>query len=449
MSSFSSFNLSKTMVSALQKQGYVSPSKVQERVIPKILAGTSMVCQSETGTGKTHAYLIPIIEKLDLSLNRLQAIIVTPSRELAKQVYDFAIPFQSHFQKLKVKLITSDRDRTRSSIGLSIAPHIIIGTPGRLKDILSDEYGLNLRGVRFLVLDEADMLAEMGYYEDIDALYAKLPEKLQAMAFSATLNQGLRDTLGKYIQSSFLYQGEREKTPEGVHHHLLDVKHVGTLEALSRFLKIRSPYLALIFASKKEDVKKAYEFLKGQAGDEVILFSGDLDVRERKQAIRQIKANKCRYICCSDLLSRGIDIDDVSDVISLDLPGDLSYYFHRAGRTARFGKSGDSWVFYNDDTAKKAKTLLEQGVKVDFLTLKANEIVIDPVGLAPKRKLTAKKPFAEEERLEVKKAKALARSSQVKPRHKKKTQQAVEKVKRKYRRKAITKSIRKHMGQGK
>ena len=432
------------MISALEKQGYKNPSKVQERVIPKVLSGSSLVCQSETGTGKTHAYLVPIIERIDLTLNRLQAIIITPSRELAKQVYDFAIPFQSHYQKLKIKLITSDKDRTRSSDGLSIAPHIVIGTPGRLKDILSDEYGLNLRGVRFLVLDEADMLAEMGYYEDIDAIYEKLPEKLQAMAFSATLNQGLRDTLSKYIKSDFLYQGEREKTPEGVHHHLIDVKHVGIEESLLRFLKIRNPYLALIFASKKEDVKKAYDYLKANGMDDVLYFSGDLDARERKQAIRLIKSNKYRYICCSDLLSRGIDIDDVSDVISLDLPGDLSYYFHRAGRTARFGKSGDSWVFYNADYVKKAKTLLEQGVKFDYFILKASSIVEDPVGLAPKKKLTAKKAFSEEERIEVKKAKALTRSKTVKPGHKKKTKQAVEKVKRKYRKKAIKDSIRKH-----
>lgn len=430
------------MVASLNAQGYTSPSQVQSRVIPKVLSGSSIVCQSETGTGKTHSYLIPIIERIDLDLPRLQAIIIAPSRELAQQTFAFAKAFQNHFQKLKVRLFTSSEDKTQNTEGLSIAPHIVIGTPGRLRDILSDEYGLNLRGVRFLVMDEADMLAEMGYFEDIDAIYEKLPEKMQTMAFSATLNQGLRDKLSKYIKSDFLYQGVKEKTPEGVHHHLIDVKHVGKEEALRRFLEIKRPYLALVFASKKEDAKKAYDALK-EWGYEPVYFSGDLDARERKQAIRMIKSNRYQIVCCSDLLARGIDIDDVSDIISLDLPNDLSYYFHRAGRTARFGKSGDSWVFYNADSAPKAKTLLDQGVKFDFLTLKKDSIEEDPVGLAPKKKFTAKKPFGEEEQREVKIAKAMTRTKKVEPGYKKKRKEAVEKVKRKYRRKAIKDAIRK------
>ncbi len=430
------------MIASLNAQGYLSASDVQSRVIPKVLSGSSIVCQSETGTGKTHSYLIPIIERIDLDLPRLQAIIIAPSRELAQQTFAFAKAFQNHFQKLKVRLFTSSEDKTQNTEGLSIAPHIVIGTPGRLRDILSEEYGLNLRGVRFLVLDEADMLAEMGYFEDIDEIYAKLPEKMQTMAFSATLNQGLKDKLGKYIKSDFLYQGAKEKTPEGVRHHLVDVKHIGSEEALRRFLEIKRPYLALVFASKKEDVKKAYETLKSW-GYQAIYFSGDLDARERKQAIRLIKSNKYQIVCCSDLLARGIDIDDVSDIVSLDLPSDLSYYFHRAGRTARFGKSGDSWVFYNADSAHKAKTLLDQGVKFDFLTLKKDSIEADPVGLAPKKKLTAKKAFSEEELKEVKIAKAKSRTKKVEPGYKKKRKMAVEKVKRKYRRKAIKDAIRK------
>ncbi len=430
------------MIASLSSQGYVDASPVQSRVIPKVLSGSSLVCQSETGTGKTHSYLVPIIDSIDLNLPRLQAIIIAPSRELAQQTFAFAKAFQNHFQKLKVRLFTSSEEKTQNTEGLSIPPHIVIGTPGRLRDILSDDYGLNLRGVRFLVLDEADMLAEMGYFEDIDQIYEKLPEKLQTMAFSATLNQGLKDKLGKYIKSDFLYEGVKEKTPEGVHHHLVDVKHIGKEEALHRFLEIRRPYLALVFASKKEDVKKAYDALK-EWGYETIYFSGDLDARERKQAIRLIKSNRYQVVCCSDLLARGIDIDDVSDIISLDLPTDLSYYFHRAGRTARFGKSGDSWVFYNADSAAKAKTLLDQGVNFDFLTLKRDSIAEDTVGLLPKKKFTAKKPFSDEERREVKIAKAKTRTKKVEPGYKKKQKQAVEKVKNKYRRKAIKEKIKK------
>ena len=176
------------MVEALKKQNYISPSPVQLRIIPKALQGKSLLCQSETGSGKTHSYLVPIIDRIDTSLPRLQAIIITPSRELSRQVYEFAKPFQNYFQKLKIKLITSEEDRTSSSQGLSIAPHIVIGTPGRLKDILSDSYELNLRNVKTLVLDEADMLMELGYFDSIDALYSMLGENVQTMVFSATID---------------------------------------------------------------------------------------------------------------------------------------------------------------------------------------------------------------------------------------------------------------------
>lgn len=443
MSTFASFSLDKTLVHALEKLGYKNPSPVQERVIPKALKRQSLVCQSQTGSGKTHSYLIPILDTIDMHLPKTQAIIVCPSRELARQVYEFATPFQRFFPTLKVRLFTSEAQKTQNTEGLTIPPHIVIGTPGRLADMLTKSYELDLHQVKTLVLDEADMLLEQGYFDDIDALYSLLPEKTQTMVFSATLHQGLKDRLSKYIGANFVYEGEKSKTSTQVTHHLVDIKHIGALNALDRFLNIRKPYLAMVFASKKEDVKKAYNHLK-EIGYEPTMFSGELDQRERKQAMRKIRSNKSSLIVCSDLLSRGMDIEDVTDVISLDLPTDLSYYYHRAGRTGRFDKSGDSWVFYNSDSTKLPLELISQGVVFDFLILKEAGLVADPVGLLPKKKFSKKKPFTEEESTEVKIAKARTRSDKVKPGYKKKTQEAVEKVKRKYRRKAIKEAVKKH-----
>ena len=443
MSTFASFNINEKLVNALSKLGYTHPSPVQERVIPKALKRQSLVCQSVTGSGKTHAYLIPILENLDMHLPKTQAIIVCPSRELARQVYEFTLPFTKYFQTLKVRLFTSETEKSQNSQGLSVPPHIVIGTPGRLADLLTKSYELDLHQVKTLVLDEADMLLEQGYFDGIDALYALLGEKTQTMVFSATLHQGLKDRLSSYIGANFVYEGEKEKTSASVTHHLIDIKHKGTLEALDRFLAIRRPYLAMVFASKKEDVKKAYEHLREQ-NQEVIMFSGDLDQRQRKQALKKIRSNKSALIVCSDLLSRGMDIEDVTDVISLDLPTDLSYYYHRAGRTGRFNKSGDSWVFYNSDSTKLPLELISQGLVFEFLTLRESGLVEDPVGLLPKKKFSKKKAFSEEESTEVKIAKARTRTDKVKPGYKKKRQEAVEKVKRKYRRKAIKEAVRKH-----
>ena len=441
MSSFASFNLSKPLVNALAKLGYVTPSPVQARVIPKALTGKSLVCQSETGSGKTHAYLVPILETIDMNLPRVQAIILCPSRELARQVYEFAFEFTKYFPKLKVRLFTSEAEKTQNTQGLTIPPHIIVATPGRAKDVLHETYSLDLHGVRSCVLDEADMLMELGYFEDIDALYEDLPENVQTMVFSATLNQGLKQKLEHYVDARFLYEGEDFKTATTVAHHFVDVKHIGKFEALTRFLKIRQPYLALIFASKKEDVNAAYAHLKEQ-GYEAVCFSGDLDARERKKALRLIKSNKFPLVVCSDLLSRGIDIEDVSDVISLDLPSDLSYYYHRAGRSGRFGKTGDSWVFYNADEATRAKALLAQGTEFDYFALKADSLVPTDGSFLVKKKIQFRHEMSDDEKRDVSIAKAKTSSDKVKPGYKAKQKKAVEKVRGKYRRKAIKEKVR-------
>lgn len=438
--SFSGFNLSDKLVSALRKMGYVEPSPVQSAVIPKALRGVSLLAQSETGSGKTHAYLVPLIQKTDMELNRPQSIIIAPTRELCRQIYDFARAFVPYFPHFRVRLYTPETEVAQNEEGQSVPPQMIIGTPGRLKDLLVDKSLFGLQNVRSVVLDEADMLLDLGYFDDIEALFALLKNP-QTMVFSATLKQNLRDELSKFVRSDFEFESDHIQTASKVRHHLVDVKHVGTISALVSFLKIRHPYLCLVFASKKETVKEVYDGLKSNNFD-ALYFSGNLDDRSRRKALRDIKSNRYSLIVCSDLLARGMDIPDVSDVVSVDLPLDLEFYYHRAGRTGRFGKEGDSWVFYNADTTERPEILFQSGVKFDFYVLKGDKLELDPVGLAPKRKLSQKKELPEQERKEIKIAKALSREKTVKPMYKKKTQFAIDKVKKKYRRKAIQKSVR-------
>lgn len=431
------------MVSALNALGYKEPSKVQSTVIPKALRGVSLLAQSETGSGKTHAYLVPIIEKTDTNLNRLQTIIVAPTRELARQTYEFARQFQRFYQTLRVRLYTSEADVTQNEEGVSVPPQIVIGTPGRLKDLLVDKHILTLQNVKTVVLDEADMLLDLGFFADIENIFALLKDP-QTMVFSATLKQNLRDELAKFVRSDFEFENEKTETSSTVRHHLIDIKHQGTVNALVSFLNIRKPYLCIVFASTVKMVNEVAKGLKNN-GINAIYFSGSLDDRSRKKAIREIRSNKYSVIVASDLLSRGIDIPDVTDVISVDLPSDLDFYHHRAGRSGRFGKEGDSWVFYNADSVKEAKRIMDEGVIFDFYVLRKDELKLDPVGLLPKTKLSKKKEFPEEEKKEISIAKALARPKHIEPMYKKKKQFAIEKVKRKYRKKAIQKSIRKEL----
>lgn len=444
MASFKAFNLDSTMINALAKLGYTKASSVQTAVIPKALQGKSLLAQSATGSGKTHAYLIPLLAKLDMNLGRLQDIVICPTRELARQTYEFAREFTRFYPKFKVRLFTSESDVSQNEEGLLIAPHMVIGTPGRLKDILVDKDLLTLKGVKSVVLDEADMLLDLGYFDDIIALFNCLNNP-QTLVFSATLKQNLRDELNRFVSSDFAFENEKINTASGVRHHLVDIKHQSENEALLSFLKIRRPYLAIVFASTKEKVASLSRYLKSN-GLDPITFSGDLDDRGRKKALRAIRENRSSIIVSSDLLSRGMDISDVTDVISVDLPNDLEFYHHRAGRTGRFGKEGDSWVFYDDDSTKRPLALIEEGVKFDFFILKNGEIKADPVGLLPKTKLKKKKAFENEEELkEIKIVKAQHSGKTVKPGYKKKQKMAIEKVKRKYRRKAIQKSVRREL----
>lgn len=432
------------MVKALNSQGYYTPSPVQKSSIPKALRGESMMVRSETGSGKTHAFLIPIIEKLDFNLPRPQALIIAPSRELARQIYEFARGFLNYFPKLRVRLFSSESDVTDNQEGQKVPPQVIVGTPGRMKDLLVDKEMFTLRNVKTLVLDEADMLLDSGYFDDIEEIYGRLSSP-QVLVYSATFKNNLKDELRRFMPSD-AFLSESQETSSSVLHHFVDIKHVGINEALIKFLKIKRPYLAMVFASKKETVSSLYSHLKSN-GIKCVMFSGDLDERERKRALRTIKEGEVPVIVASDLLSRGMDIPDVTDVISVDLPNNLEFYYHRSGRTGRFGKSGDSYVFYNSDTLSRAKTLYEEKrVAFDFLSLRNEELKIDPVGFKEKGQNKKKKPLPEEELSEIRIAKAKSRAKHVEPMHKKKQQFAIEKVKKKYKRKAIQKSVRKAIG---
>jgi len=441
--SFKSFNLSDNMTNALNKLGYHEPSPVQKAVIPKALRGTSLLAQSETGSGKTHSFLIPLIEKLDMNLNRPQALIISPTRELARQTYEFAFAFTRFFPKLKVRLYTSEADVTDNLEGMSVPPQLIIGTPGRLEDLLITKHIFYLGNMKRVVLDEADMLLDMGFFDSIEKIFANLEEP-QTMVFSATLKQNLKDELLKFVRSDFEFENDKVMTSSGVKHHLIDIKHVGENPALLSFLNIRKPYLCLIFASTVEKVNSINRFLK-ENGIQTVYFTGSLDDRSRKKAIREIRSNKYSVIVGSDILARGIDIPDISDVISIDLPNDLEFYHHRAGRTGRFGKSGDSWVFYNADTVDGPLALQKEGVKFDYFSLRGDELKPETLGPTEKRKLTHKKDLPEDEMKDIKIAKALSRTKGVEPGYKKKKKLAIEKVKRKYRRKAIRESVRKQL----
>ena len=434
--SFKAINLSESMIKSLNRQGFNNPSEIQLRAIPKALKGETLMVQSATGTGKTLCFLIPIIEQIDLKNQNVQSIIIAPTRELAKQIFDFAVPFMQEFPGLKIKLFKSGVEREETEKGLSVPPHIIIGTPGRLADILGKN--LSLRFVNTIVLDEADMLLREGFFGEIDKVVDKT-NKPRFLVYSATLESNLAHELEKYIGPNVPVINEETMTASKVSHYLVDIRHNDVITSLESMINIIKPYLLLVFASKKETANEIYAALRAKkykAG----LLTGDLNARERKAVLRQIKNDEIYILVCSDMAARGLDIPDVSDVINVDLPNNLEFYYHRAGRTGRFNKTGNCYTFYSNDKTAKPLALVQNGVPFKYFILKDNELI---EGHPIEKSHPNRRKVDEELQKEISKIKAQGgRNKKVKPGYKKKQKEAIAKAKQKRRREIIRKDIR-------
>ncbi len=439
MSSFSSFALSKKMIDALKSQGYVSPTPIQDAVIPKALRGESLIARSPTGTGKTHAFLIPIIEKIEIEKKEIQAVIVAPTRELAKQTYDFAKRFSTSYPALRILLLSAGEERSRTIEKLARVPHLIIATPGRLHDLAVEEKVINFLTAKTFVLDEADMLMEMGFFNDINVIISNLT-KPQVLVFSATIPEKLASALEKYAEPKHVIEtSTKELTAGKVRHYFIDTRHQDLKECVKQFIEIKHPYLLLVFASKKETVETVYDYLRSQ-GIRAAMIHGDLEVRERKSIMRRIHANEFNVIVASDMASRGIDIEDVSDVLNVDLPRNTEFYFHRAGRTGRNGKDGQCYSFYDNDLTLPVQKVLDMGTKAEYLVFRDGALV-EGKPITPTAPNFRKKKNPELEK-EIKKAAGMASSKIVKPGYKRKVRVAVERAKARHRRKVIKRDIR-------
>ncbi len=436
---FSAFNINKDLIKILEQNGYVETTPIQQVVIPKALKGENIIAKSETGSGKTHAFLIPIIENC-VESNLLQAIILAPSRELARQTYKFAnqIISDMSYKKITVKLFISGEDSNKDLKSFKNGCNILIATPGKLRSLI-EESDFDMSMVKTLVLDEADMLLDSGFFDTIDAIFKKCDKNLQVEVFSATISEGLEVFLKKYISPDYVVTStNNELTSKTVKHYFINTKHKDINELLLLFIDQFNPYLLLIFANSKKKTRDIYNFLSSKKIKCGIL-SGELEARERKSMLRRINNDEFRVVVCSDLVSRGLDIQNVSDVLSVDLPNNLEYYYHRAGRTGRNFKTGNSYVFYDHDTFDLPLKLINDGLEVNFLKVENNSFV--PMASPLKEKKRSKKMPTELD-IAIKKAKITTMTKKVKPGYKKKVKTAIEKVKRKHRREIIRKDIR-------
>ena len=336
---------------ALEALNFKRFTEVQTAVIPAALAGKDLMVSSQTGTGKTHAYLIPVFERMTAKDNHVQTVILSPTRELATQIEQFAkhIAAQAPWP-IRIALYTGGKDRDRELEGLKKhQPHLVIGTPGRIKDLAVTSHALAIHTAKTFIIDEADMALESGFLEVIEHIYAVIPSSAQMMVFSATLPDALRPFLKRSMR--------HPRVIDLVDHSLQNLNLTHTFikctpsrtkdDRLKETLAAINPYLAIIFANKKETVERLGKELY-QAGHNVTVLHGDLAPRRRKQVLNDIRRLKFQYVVASDMASRGIDLEGVSHIINYDLPKDMAFFVHRIGRSGRMGQSGETISYFTD-----------------------------------------------------------------------------------------------------
>lgn len=438
MTTFKNYNFKEYIFNALEDMKFKNPTDIQELVIPLALQGKDVIGKSPTGSGKTHAYLLPILNKIDTNIDKVQAVILTPTRELATQIYENLIKFQKFNSKLKLRLITGGLDRVRMIEKVNNTPHIVVGTPGRIKDIGLDKAEFNIMNTDVLVLDEADMIMESGFMEDVSILAAKMRDDLQMLVFSATIPIYLKNFLDKYMDNPKLLE-IKAINPGTITHIAYPTRHHNRNEVLLNLINGINPYLCLIFASKKDTVNNVYNYLL-ENGLKVGVIHGDLDAKVRRQMMRRIKDNDFVYIVCSDIAARGIDIEGVSHVINYDLPKELEFFYHRAGRTGRNGNDGICYTLYEKEELPIIHKLMKGNIEFLHQEYK-NETWNNLKPLVVEQK---KKENTELDK-KIKSIVVKSKNKPVKPGYKKKVKSEIEKVKAKHRREVIKKDIKKRI----
>ncbi|WP_350299492.1 DEAD/DEAH box helicase [Peribacillus frigoritolerans] len=427
---FERFNLKSYILDAVRTLGFDKPTEIQERVLPSLLKGSSLIGQSQTGTGKTHSYLLPIMNRLDAGKNEVQAIISAPTRELANQIYKEALKIADHFpedEQIQVRCFIGGTDKQRMIDKLKTQPQLVIGTPGRIKDLVEAQ-ALQVYTAKMLVVDEADLMLDMGFLEDVDLFASRMAEKIQMLVFSATIPEKLKPFLNKYMENpKYVQVNPKQATASKIEHVLVPLRHRNREQLLHDIIVRYNPYLAIVFTNTKKMADHVANSLI-EKGLNVGRIHGDLTPRERKKMMKQINDLEYQFIVATDLASRGIDIEGVSHIINYELPSDLDFYIHRTGRTARAGYSGIAATIYDTSDEDSLNRLEKMGIEFHDADIQNGDWV--DIDERNKRK-NRKKQKSE---IDVKASRHVKKPTKVKPGYKKKIQRDVENFKKRERR---------------
>lgn len=376
MANFREFNFKEYIYQALDEINFKEPTEVQARLIPTILKGKSVVGQSQTGSGKTHTFLLPIFQNLNAQKDEVQAVITTPSRELAYQIYEAAKQLAKFSpENIWIQNYVGGTDKQRQIEKLkSHQPQLVIGTPGRILDLVR-ENALDIHNAHYLVVDEAGMTLDLGFLKETDAIASTLPKDLQMLVFSATIPEKLRPFLRKYMYNPVIeVVANKHVISPTIDNWLVSTKGRDRNKLIYDLLTMGEPYLALVFANTKERADELTNYLRSQ-GLKVAKVHGGIQPRQRKRIMREIQNLDYQFVVATDLAARGIDIEGVSHVINDDIPEDLEFFVHRVGRTGRNGMKGTAITLYEPSEEKLIDELESMGVHFVPKAVKNGEIV--------------------------------------------------------------------------
>jgi len=340
---FNEFGLSPELMKAVSKMGFEEATPIQAATIPLSLQNRDVIGQAQTGTGKTAAFGIPLIEKIDMNNDAVQAIVVAPTRELAIQVSEELYKIGST-KRVRVLPIYGGQDIERQIRALKKHPHIIVGTPGRILDHIRRRT-LRLQHVHTVVLDEADEMLNMGFVEDIEAILSHVPTERQTLLFSATMPEPIRRIAERFMNNPELVRVKaKEMTVPNIEQYYIEIQEKKKFDTLTRLLDIQSPELAIVFGRTKRRVDELAEALnlRGYAAEGI---HGDLSQAKRLSVLRKFKEGSIDILVATDVAARGLDISGVTHVYNFDIPQDPESYVHRIGRTGRAGKTGMAITF--------------------------------------------------------------------------------------------------------
>ncbi len=348
MPDFLSLGVSESVVNKLKSFGVAKPTPIQEKAIPFVMDGKDVIAQAQTGTGKTFAFILPILEKIDPHATHVQALIVTPTRELALQITEEFEKLTRDIPGVDILAVYGGQDVDKQLKKLKKNVQIVVGTPGRLLDHIRRET-IRLSEVSFLVLDEADQMLHIGFLNEVEDIIKETPKSRQTMLFSATMPEEIRTLAAKHMRKPHYIQVEKTQGPaENVKLIAIHTTDRAKQATLIQLVETHRPYLAVIFCRTKRRVSKLYEVLKSHKFlcDEL---HGDLSQSKRELVMKRFRDGEIQLLVATDVAARGLDVEGVTHVFNYDIPQDAESFVHRIGRTGRAGTKGLAITFYSSD----------------------------------------------------------------------------------------------------